>query len=186
MIKMSEYMKRTQEERQSHLNLSEKCELRGGDSIQFRGLLAYYVDTEIPSGHKITMCHACNNPDCSNPKHLYWGTPSENFEDRKLLEQQYSDFITKISISMSGENNPNFKLPPWRNINGCQNSWKKAGEIFNKYVKSDWDFSKHGHGPSYLQKKYNIAQGSSKVMIKKFNKGWNPFLDEDWLDFINN
>ena len=47
-------------------------------SMYLKGLLAHLRDTTIPSGHKIHVCHACNNAMCSNPNHLYWGTAQEN------------------------------------------------------------------------------------------------------------
>ena len=69
-------------ERQEHLNLSEPCLERGGCSTNHKGVLAEYLNTTIPHGSKgIFLCHACNNGKCSNPKHLYWGTPTENVED---------------------------------------------------------------------------------------------------------
>jgi hypothetical protein len=69
-------------ERQSHLNLLEDCiEIGGRESREFRGLLAHYLKTTIPTGMKIYCCHACNNDKCSNPKHLYWGTAGENNQD---------------------------------------------------------------------------------------------------------
>ena len=46
--------------------------------MYLKGLLAHLRDTTIPSGHKIHVCHACNNAMCSNPNHLYWGTAQEN------------------------------------------------------------------------------------------------------------
>lgn len=81
MQKIEEYILIPQVERQAHLNLDEDCVERGGDSVSFRGLLAYFLDTTIPKGCKIHMCHACNNKDCSNPHHLYWGTATENRRD---------------------------------------------------------------------------------------------------------
>lgn len=68
-------------ERQSHLDLKSDCIEIGGSSKEFRGLLAHFLKTTIPSTNKIFLCHACNNGKCSNPKHLYWGTPSENLKD---------------------------------------------------------------------------------------------------------
>lgn len=75
------WINESKEIRQIHLKLDEPCLERGGDSENFRGLLAYYLETTIPAGHKIHLCHACNNGKCSNPKHLYWGTSRENIQD---------------------------------------------------------------------------------------------------------
>ena len=52
-----------------------------------KGLLAYIHNTTIPSGKKIHVCHACNNPACTNPNHLYWGTASENAIDRQKVHK---------------------------------------------------------------------------------------------------
>lgn len=82
MIKIEEYMVLSREERRKHLNLSEACIERGGDSRQFRGLLAHVLDTTIPSGLKTYLCHACHNGKCSNPNHLYWGSAKDNVIDQ--------------------------------------------------------------------------------------------------------
>jgi hypothetical protein len=87
MLLIEEYIKQSKDERQSHLNLSDPCIERGGPdkgglSSYCKGLMAHILDTSIPSGHKIHICHACNNARCSNPKHLYWGTAQENSKDR--------------------------------------------------------------------------------------------------------
>jgi len=42
--------------------------------------IAKRVLGECPAGHEV--CHDCGNPSCVNPKHLYWGTRSENMDDR--------------------------------------------------------------------------------------------------------
>lgn len=49
--------------------------------MYLKGLLAHLLDTTIPSGKKIHVCHACHNAACSNPSHIYWGTASENSHD---------------------------------------------------------------------------------------------------------
>ena len=72
-------MKKCLVERQEHLKLNEPCVERGGSySTALKGLLAHILDTTMPSGMKIHICHACHNEKCSNPFHLYWGTPVEN------------------------------------------------------------------------------------------------------------
>lgn len=79
---IEKYMQLSLEERQSHIDLKSKCVKIGGqDSRHYRGLLAWYLGTTIPSGMKTYLCHACNEHSCSNPNHLYWGTAKENTAD---------------------------------------------------------------------------------------------------------
>ena len=68
---------KTKEERQAHLKLDEQCWARGGNSTNHRGVLAEFLNTSIPKGRTI-LAHACNNGECSNPRHLYWATDREN------------------------------------------------------------------------------------------------------------
>lgn len=84
MIDVYEYIKKPKTERQAHLQLDLPCIERGGTSIseRYRGLLADFLDTTMPSGSRVYLCHACNNPKCGNKYHLYWGTPKDNFQDR--------------------------------------------------------------------------------------------------------
>lgn len=83
-----DYIKLTKKERQEHLDLDDYCIERGGGSTICKGLLAHLLETTIPKGHQIHVCHACNNGKCSNPKHLYWGTASENRMDRVRYENR--------------------------------------------------------------------------------------------------
>lgn len=88
---IAEYIKRSLEDRQSHLKLEEKCiEIGGIDSREFRGLLAHHLKTTIPTRQKIVLCHACHNHWCSNPNHMYWGTYSENRSDARSIGKQKS------------------------------------------------------------------------------------------------
>lgn len=79
---VEEYLTISQESRQSHLDLNEPCLKRGGNSTNHRGVLAQYLDTPI-YGRPADLCHACHDGDCSNPKHLYWGTRIENVQDAR-------------------------------------------------------------------------------------------------------
>src|SRR5574337_195007 len=77
MIDLKEYILLSKGTRQSHVDLSIACLERGGNSTNHKGVLAQYLNTNIPSG-RILLCHACGNGRCSEPKHLYWGTDREN------------------------------------------------------------------------------------------------------------
>ena len=80
---IEEYILRTRDERSSHLNLGSSCiEIGGAGSKEYRGLLAHFLKTTIPSGKMIHLCHACHNAKCSNVEHLYWGTAKENYADQ--------------------------------------------------------------------------------------------------------
>jgi len=107
--KIEDYIKLNREERRKHLNLNESCiEIGGYDSREFRGLLAHFLKTTIPTKHKpiIVLCHACNNSKCSNPNHLYWGTISDNIQDSKIAgtwKSQYQRNIDKYGIEKAKE-----------------------------------------------------------------------------------
>ena len=105
MIHIEEYIKLPKPNRQHHIDLTEKCsEIGGSGSVEFKGLLAYYVGSTIPShglGHKIMLCHACGNAKCSNVKHLYWGTGKENVADSKehgTYKSRYQKSLDKYGI----------------------------------------------------------------------------------------
>ncbi len=110
----------TKMERQSHMDLSEPCIERGGNSTNHKGVLAQYLDTNIPYGIKYPLCHGCHNGKCSNPKHLYWGTPKENVEDsiengtkyskgRKPEFKDSEETKLKKSLAHKGISSPKYK-----------------------------------------------------------------------------
>lgn len=83
-IDIKEYIKKDRTERSIHLDLSDDCWERGGNSTNHKGVLAQFLNTTIPSG-RILLCHACGNGKCSNPKHLYWGTDRENIIEDGIM-----------------------------------------------------------------------------------------------------
>ena len=136
MIIVEELIKtKTKIERQEHVDLTESCIERGGNSTNHKGVLAQYLNSSIPYGIYFPLCHACNNGKCSNPKHLYWGTPRENIDDAIVAGTKQSPFKgiklgprsektkKKISNSTKGKtNNP-------RGINGSN-----TGKIIKRYT----------------------------------------------------
>ena len=100
---IEEYIIQSKQERQQHIDLNDPCVERGGPakgglSSYCKGLMAHLLDTTIPSGHKIHVCHACNNENCSNPKHLYWGTAKENRLDQGEGNSVWDRMIKKYGL----------------------------------------------------------------------------------------
>ena len=79
------HMALTKAQRQAHINLSSACIL--GARHRMKQTLADYHNIEMFSGRNIHTAHLCPNDTsnkgkvCLNPEHLYFATPSENFND---------------------------------------------------------------------------------------------------------
>lgn len=83
MKDINEYILESYESRTKHLDLESECREIGGNSTSFKGLLSHVLGVTIPNGSRILLCHKCHNRNCSNPNHLYYGTPKENIIDQK-------------------------------------------------------------------------------------------------------
>jgi hypothetical protein len=183
MKKLVEYMNQTKEERQKHLDLSESCIIRGTTSTHCRGILAHFLNTDMNT-MKVDCCHACNNEACSNPKHLYWGSRSENMKDL----QKFNPDIRK-KYGAKGPKNGNYGISPWRNnaIKAhptMKKVWSNCIYLYENYYLINWDFSKYGQGESYFEKKYGYSRASIAKIWKMF-KSWDPRKDDDYISWLN-
>ena len=80
-VDILKYLELSREERRAHLDLDSPCVEIGGNSTMCRAMLAHIHNTTIGDGRKCHVCHACHNDACTNPGHLYWGTPRDNWLD---------------------------------------------------------------------------------------------------------
>ena len=58
---------------------------------------AHRVSYELhvgPIAKGLYICHRCNNPNCSNPAHLYAGTQKQNMADSVLIGKRHNPKIT--------------------------------------------------------------------------------------------
>jgi hypothetical protein len=132
MINVNEFILKSREERRQHLDLTESCCERGGKSTSHKGVLAQYLNTTIPSG-RILLCHACNNSNCSNPKHLYWGTDYDNIVldglEFNTLKTPWERMIEKYGSLEAAKKNSRFG-----NANGTGNKGKPKSEEHKKKI----------------------------------------------------
>jgi len=96
---------------------------------------------KIPKGS--CVLHSCDNPECTNPKHLFLGTRADNVSDM---------MSKKRHRSLPGESNPNRKLT------------LKIVQKIRKEYSSRLFFQKD------LAKKYEVSQAQISWITS--NKGW--------------
>lgn len=128
-----EYINLSKDERQQHLKLNEACIERGAGSYYFKGLLAHQLDTTIPKGHKIHLCHACNNGACGNPNHMYWGTAQENRQDQVVNNGKtvWERTVEKYGLNMAKQVNSISKLG---NQSGSGNKGKPKSDEHKRKI----------------------------------------------------
>lgn len=167
MIKIEEYIKLNQNERQKHLKLDESCIERGGISTNFKGVLAQYLNTTIPFRKRILLCHACNNEKCSNPKHLYWGTDSENVIDaykngaKNIWERTIEKYGDKKAREITSKNSKGKSFPNHMTEEEIENRIKSISDI---------DLTKWGW-ISKVSKRWNVSHTQVRRFFDKYYKG---------------
>lgn len=165
MQNITEYILRDKEFRTKHIDLHKECIEIGGNSIQFRGLLAHYLGTTIPQAKTAQCCHACNNPKCSNPQHLYWGTYSENLVDS--YKNGRKSGLSSIKEKMSEED---YIL--WRKKNsakgGRNSSSRLSEERVNEIRTIHASFNKDYGWLTRFADKLQVSHTQARRLIKKY------------------
>lgn len=79
---------------------------RGGEAISAHRYLWTLMNGKPAPG--IVICHACDNPSCCNPEHLFSGTQADNIAD--MLKKGRRVKSSWPGVSKPGAQNPNAKL----------------------------------------------------------------------------
>ena len=91
---------------------------------------------KIPEG--LFVCHSCDNPPCTNPKHLWLGTPKENIQDMFIKGRKK----TKINIIIANLIRKEYKLGGWTYVNIAKKFGIKQGTVgdilHNRIWKNDY------------------------------------------------
>lgn len=133
MIKIRDYILLPRVERRAHIDLSQLCVemCDGGTNVHHvsRGVLAFFLGTTVPYGRDIYLCHACNNKKCSEPRHLYWGTPKDNTLDQ-VEHGTYHSIATRMTAKLG--------IGAWKNHTSKAG---RAGGMANKGLDKRRDLS---------------------------------------------
>lgn len=104
---------------------------------------------------------------------------------KKLSEETKQKMSSKIITDKqkaaldAGRKLPSYSAPKWLNPFANKDVWLRANEIFNSY-------SDEPCGQRTLAKRFGIESHSSlKVMLDLFRNNWNPNLDNEYLNWIN-
>ena len=165
-IRLEEYLEKSLDERQTHLNLEADCIEIGGDSRVFRGLLAHHLKTtmDFRNGY---VCHKCNNPKCSNVLHLYWGTPYENHIDQ--VEAGTYESIYERSVKKYGETEYKEILKAAASAGGKMGGGhnRLSEETVASRLKDLEKYSGRG-SISKLSEKWNVSHTQVRKFINKY------------------
>lgn len=165
-----EHMKLSREERRAHLRLDEPCIEIGTDSRLCRGLLAHTLGTTVGNS-TIYVCHACHNPNCSNPYHLYWGTPKDNHMDQ--VENGTYQTLRERTINKHGEKKYLKMQREKARLGGLKGGGnnKLTTEIVKERTK-DYKNSKEEKGRiTKLAKKWNVSHTQVRRFIETYVNG---------------
>lgn len=167
---IKDYLKKPLNERQEHIDETAECIEIGGDSRTCRGLLAHMLYTTMDFKHAF-ICHYCGNSKCSNPKHLYWGTPFENNEDKKR-HGTWTD-IQESCIKKYGEKWATIQKENCRKIGKLNGGKNKVSDKVLKQRLCDLESDRTRGRYTRISKKWGVSHTRVRAFEKQHKSELN-------------
>ena len=139
---------------------------RGGEGyghleINRRSRRAHRVAWELAHGRVpdgLVVCHACDNPPCCNPTHLWLGTRADNNRDRAAKGR-----------SASGDRHATHRVPDlWRG----ERQW--AAKLNRDQVRAIRAAHAAGATQLGLSRQYGVSRRAVKSILTRQTWGWLP------------
>ena len=127
----------------------------GAMMIDYKNVSAHRFSYELhfgPIPEGMFICHKCDNPSCSNPDHLFLGTPQDNVDDMISKDRQ----VITTPPTFHGEDHPNAVL-----------TWDQVNEMRRLYAT--------GKYPAYeLAERYQVTKATVGYIIH-----WQTWRKDD-------
>lgn len=168
---MDSYLLRSKEDRTSHIDLNQSCiEIDHRHNTYLRCLMAHHLKVKLNgTPHSSHVCHACNNSLCSNPDHLYFGTPKDNWQDS--VEAGTYENLSVRTKRKYGEAAYKEMLKKAASKGGKLSSRKLDSDTINERLRDYRNDPKTRGMKSRLSKKWNVTHTQVSRFIKTYAGG---------------
>ena len=68
---------------------------------EYEIVFAFFLTTGVEPGD-LSVCHSCDNPGCCNPRHLWLGTPADNYNDMVAKDRASASYRRAPTPSQVG------------------------------------------------------------------------------------
>lgn len=91
-----------------------------------------------------------------------------------LINSPFKDGYARAEASKNKQKETIASKGPWNNTGANKGFWVNAEKFYLDFV--------DGLTIAQVQSKYNLTRNSLKTMFKHFRLGWNPLVDDNWLE----